>query len=285
MCGIYGIVRFNGSKFNNKLLRIVLKKLAIGSKIRGRDATGYAFMREDGATVFKHNVYADEFTELDNYKKVVRKNLPGNNKDGYPYSIIGHTRQMTLGTPTNPDNNHPIKTGSIIGVHNGMISNHREVFNFIKEHNGGKDIRIAQVDSEAIFALINHHSKTLKWPAKYSDKEVIGHVSDPTSQAITKAGGKLQGSYACAAVDSDNPTRVWLFRARGDMAIHYYRKERLLIFASVENFIKKAVSVYNFSEPDVLSIDTFSGMCFDASTGMYNSFKLDEPAYQTTYMY
>lgn len=276
MCGIYGIVKFDGTEFKNNLLRIILKKLAIASKIRGRDATGYAFGNEDAINIFKHNVYANQFTQLENYKRVVRDNMPSSGKLGWPYAVIGHTRHKTQGSPLNPDNNHPIRTGSIVGVHNGMIYNDDEVFDWLKEESKGEVKRIAQVDSEAIFAAVNYIAKTLKWPGKYTNSKLVGHVSNPTTQAITKAGSKLAGGYACALLDSDNPYKTWLFRGNGVMAVHYYRKEKLLIFASVAKFIEDAVEAYNFSDPDEIAVDAFSGLCIDSKNNKYSSFKLEQ---------
>lgn len=279
MCGIYGIARFKDSTFNIKLLRLVLKSLAINSKIRGRDATGYAFSRKDAVNIFKHNVFADQFIKLENYKKVVRENM-SNDEYGTPYSIIGHTRQRTKGTPMNPDNNHPIRTGSIVGVHNGMISNDDEIFNWLEKRTEGKLKRIAQVDSEAIFALIDYYSDTLKFPGKYTDKDIIGHADDPTSQAIALAGKRLHGSYACGLIDSDNPTKLWLFRANGQLAVNFYREEGLLIFASVDRFIEDAVKQYQFSDPDSIMVPANSGMCIDTENNCYNIFDLEAPKRQ-----
>ncbi len=273
MCGIYGIVKFKNSTFNTKLLRVILKKLALESKLRGRDATGYAFMQKNGINIFKHNVYADSFIDLKNYKKVVRENMLGEND---PCVVIGHTRQQTLGSPTNPNNNHPIRTGSIVGVHNGMISNHNEIFKWLNEQSSGKIKRIAQVDSEAIFSMIDYMSSTFKWPAKHSNNNnIFGHIGDPTSKAITRVAAKLRGSFACALLDADNPNNMWLFRGNGQLAVNYYRKEKLLIFASIERFIDKSVEVFNLSTPDTLNFEVDTGMCIDSKKGTYNMFDLD----------
>lgn len=276
MCGIFGIVRFNSSDFRPPVIRMILKKLAIESKVRGRDATGYAFGNEKAINIFKHNVYADQFTKLENYKQVVRANIPSSSKPGWPYAVIGHTRAQTQGTHMNPDNNHPIRTGSIVGVHNGVITNDDFVFSWLKKESDGEVKRIAQVDSEAIFAAVNYVSKTLKWPGKYTSSKLVGHVSDPTTQAIAKVSGKLYGGFACALLDADNPYKTWIFKANGQLAVHYYRKEKLLIFASVASFIEKAVDMYNFSDPDVISVDAHSGLCIDSETESYNTFTLQK---------
>lgn len=282
MCGIYGIVKFNGSSVESKVLKYILKELTLESKIRGRDATGYAFMGKNGATIYKHNVHSDNFVSLSNYKKVINENI-SNNEDGCPYSIIGHTRRKTLGTPSNPNNNHPIVVESIIGVHNGYITNHDAIFDEINKHCNNKNTRIAEVDSEAIFALINYYSKESKHPSICTNKDLIGNISNPTSTAIMKAAKKLEGSFTCALLDADNPARLWVFKAKGVLTINYYRKEKLLIFASIDQFIENAVSACNFSDPDTLLMPDFSGLCFDAVRGTYNSFALDRTNYTMVY--
>lgn len=283
MCGIYGIAIIKGSVFNQKLLRMILKKLAINSKIRGRDATGYAFSQKSGINVFKHNVFADQFVKLKNYKEVIRENLPGNNTYGMPYSVIGHTRSKTKGCPKNPLNNHPIRTGSIVGVHNGVISNDDSIFKLLNTESDGEVTRIAEVDSEAIFAMVNYYAMKNKFPAKYTSNNIIGHMSDPTSKAIAQASSKLIGSYACALIDADSPKYLWLFKGCGQLVVHYYREEKLLIFASTEAFIEDAVKLYGFSDPDSISINTHSGLCVDTETGKYDEFKLEPVNHRYSY--
>ena len=64
-----------------------------------------------------------------------------------------HTRYATQGIPEWNDNNHPIITGSVVGVHNGHVSNDDWMFKCVEDY-VGNDVRIAHVDSEAIFAAL-----------------------------------------------------------------------------------------------------------------------------------
>ena len=274
MCGIYGMAIFEGCKIKPAILRMILKNLAVESKVRGRDATGYAFTGKKGITIFKHNVYAEAFTQLDNYKKVVRENLPSFGGDQSPFSIIGHTRAQTQGCHTDPNNNHPIRTGTIVGVHNGQITNDDSIFSFLKTVSDGKVKRIGMVDSEAIFSLVDYFAKRHKFPSKYTAANVIGHIEDPTTTAISEAAERLAGGYACALTDSDNPKSLWLFKNTGALEVHYYREERLLIFASVERFIENSVKLYNFSDPDSIVVKNDSGMCINVLKGAYSMFDL-----------
>lgn len=72
--------------------------------------------------------------------------------------FIGHTRWATLGSPLNMHNNHPLRHGNIVGVHNGVLRNHESIFAIT-----GRYREDTQVDSEAIFASVNRwgHKKGL----------------------------------------------------------------------------------------------------------------------------
>ena len=272
MCGIFGIARFKHCKVKPAIIRMILRNLAVASKIRGKDATGYAFTGNKNITIFKHNVFADAFVELPNYKEVVRNNISSSDIFGTPYSVIGHTRMQTQGHNSNPFNNHPIKTGSIVGVHNGQISNDRSIFEDLRKN----DItRIAEVDSEAIFSLVDYHSKIFKTTTTHKQVSVLVPIKDPTTKAIIQASKKLRGSYACALVDADNPKSLWLFKNNGSLTVHYYEEEGLLIFASAESFIEKAITLYNFNSCNSIAVEADSGICVNIETGIYNAFKLE----------
>jgi len=111
---------------------------------RGRDATGAAWVNKSDPTskkttisVSKAPVPADLFAPyLDQMGRGVRR-------------AILHTRWATKGSPQNNLNNHPIVSGKIVGVHNGVLTNDDEIFDYFGEE------RKAQVDSEAAFALLN----------------------------------------------------------------------------------------------------------------------------------
>jgi predicted glutamine amidotransferase len=68
--------------------------------------------------------------------------------------FVGHTRWATHGSPENLLNNHPIRHGNIVGVHNGVIRNYRDVL-----AETGRWDSDAEVDSEAIFAAVNRFGK------------------------------------------------------------------------------------------------------------------------------
>jgi Glutamine amidotransferase domain len=68
--------------------------------------------------------------------------------------FVGHVRDSRRGgdgrgSASEPANNHPVRHGNIIGVHAGLISNHRRIL----ARTGRADDR-AEVDSEAVFAAV-----------------------------------------------------------------------------------------------------------------------------------
>ncbi len=270
MCGIYGFALNENVTIRGLVLRALLKNLTINAQSRGRDATGYAFTSALGVHIFKNNVCADKFIKSKNYRKTVQKYLTSTE---VPYSVIGHTRHQTQGSHMNPDNNHPIKTGSIVGVHNGMISNDDEKFTWLSKVTHGEIARIAQVDSEIIFSLINYLSKSFKFTANINDK-VMGKIDNPTSKAISETSGHLTGSFACASIDAENPKILWVFRGYGTATILEYKKEGLIIFASTKNIITESVSSLGFSEPEEIELPTFTGICINVETGKHNCFDL-----------
>lgn len=146
--------------------------MARAIEIRGRDATGVCLVGHRGVPrVIKSPHTATEFFQA-------RKGLGANAR-----TAMVHTRFGTQGKETNPLNNHPVEFGRLIGIHNGMIDNDFELFREHKWHRHG------EVDSEAIFAAIDH----------------LG---------IIEGLEAVEGSMAVAFVDRTEPDVLWL--ARGD---------------------------------------------------------------------
>ena len=65
-----------------------------------------------------------------------------------------HVRDYTKGHPTIAANNHPVRHGSVVGIHNGIIENDDELF---VRHGIARHEPEMTVDSEVIFALVDAH--------------------------------------------------------------------------------------------------------------------------------
>ena len=272
MCGIYGMLLLNGATPGPEH-KGILKRLMLASQLRGRDATGLSFAKEGGVFTIKHNTEASNFVKMDEVLKAIDDGFDPN-KNGKLYSVIGHTRAWTQGRPEINNNNHPIKCGSIVGVHNGVIGNDSSVFDWITQTTCGKTKRQAEVDSEAIFALINHYAVGNKedFYAAPLNKRLKHKL--PVMSAIVSAVPRLRGSMACAVQDIENPKAAWLFRTSGPVAIWHYKPEETIIFASTSSIIRGAVSPSKFSGPIDVPIDGDQGLCFNLETNEHISFNV-----------
>ena len=135
MCGIAGFSVTKNHKLDARDLAADLLDQIVS---RGYDATGMAWTDRDGRVWYvKADITAHQFIDT-----------LLNELDADAKTVILHTRWATKGDPAIEGNNHPIVRPGIVGVHNGVITNDDEVFNLLNVE------RLAEVDSEAAFALI-----------------------------------------------------------------------------------------------------------------------------------
>jgi len=134
--------------------------------------------------------------------------------DASTTAVVGHTRAATMGKPSMNSNNHPLIDGNIIGVHNGMLTNSRELRKQYPHE--------AEVDSASIFAMLNSLTKS-----EPLDTTTMSH-------AMTQ----LRGNYA--VVTADIRKLGSLFFAKDDQRplVMFYEEARgLLWFASTAEII------------------------------------------------
>ena len=174
MCGIAG---YSVSPDSELARTLAAQTLLAGIAERGADAVGYAY-RETGATcatVVKQRTPASKLLD--------RISVPDNTAE-----LLVHVRDYTKGHPSIAANNHPIRHGCVVGIHNGIIVNDDEL---LAEHTCARAEPRMTVDSEAIFALAAHSG------------------NDP------RALEELHGSMASAWLDEREPGLVFLARGVG----------------------------------------------------------------------
>src|SRR5919199_2476492 len=173
MCGIAGYSLSASSALDRTL---AAQALLAGIAERGADAVGYAYRRgESPVTIYKQRSGASALLE-----QVV---LPGSTTEA-----LIHVRDYTKGHPRIEANNHPIRHGAVVGVHNGIIFNDDEL---MEVHGFERAQPRMTVDSEAIFAL--------------------AEASDGSAKALEQ----LRGSMATAWLDERRPGTVFLARGVG----------------------------------------------------------------------
>src|SRR5437764_6990506 len=99
--------------------------------------------------------------------------------------LLVHVRDYTKGHPSIAANNHPVRHGPVVGIHNGIIVNDDEL---LARHDCARVEPRMTVDSEAIFAIAAH------------------------SRSDAHALEVLHGSMAAAWLDEREPDIVHLAR-------------------------------------------------------------------------
>ena len=135
MCGIAGYSLSVESGVDRTL---AAQSLLAGIAERGADAVGYAH-RSEGGRIAVHKQRSGATALLDEIA------VPSS-----ATQALVHVRDYTKGHPTIEANNHPIRHGAVVGIHNGVIANDDALFS---EHRIDRAEREMTVDSEIIFAL------------------------------------------------------------------------------------------------------------------------------------
>jgi len=173
MCGIAGYSLSASSSVERTL---AAQALLAGIADRGADAVGYAH-RVPGGGIEIHKQRSGASALLE---QVV---LPQNATEA-----LVHVRDYTKGHPRIEANNHPIRHGAVVGVHNGIIFNDDEL---MASHGFERAEPQMTVDSEAIFALAE------------------------SSGGRPEALEELRGSMATAWLDERRPGTIFLARGVG----------------------------------------------------------------------
>jgi glucosamine 6-phosphate synthetase-like amidotransferase/phosphosugar isomerase protein len=138
MCGIAGYSIGKSSELERTL---AAQALLAGIAERGADAVGYAHRSPgQGVSVHKQRSGASALLE--------EVTVPQSATE-----VLVHVRDYTKGHPTVAANNHPIRHGAVVGIHNGIILNDDEL---LAEHDCARREPGMTVDSEAIFAVAAH---------------------------------------------------------------------------------------------------------------------------------
>src|SRR3977135_1011520 len=139
MCGIAGYSLSTRSAVNRTL---AAQSLLAGIAERGADAVGYAYRGPEDAypVVAKQRTPASELLD--------RVSVPPRATE-----LLVHVRDYTKGHPSISANNHPVRHGPVVGIHNGIILNDDAL---LAPHACAPSEAPITLDSEAIFAIAAH---------------------------------------------------------------------------------------------------------------------------------
>lgn len=182
MCGLWGFKTEQNFKLSEKQRRLrsrAARALAVAMEDRGNESTGIATIKGKELVITKKAIMASEFLKIPAVKVEI---LTAD-------TLVGHTRLATIGAVVD-ENAHPFQYGAIVGVHNGHVSNWRELDDTV------------HVDSEVIFKKIDEH-----------DGDFV------------KAFAELRGGFAISWLDMNQPNNLHVV-THGN-PFFYFKSERL----------------------------------------------------------
>jgi hypothetical protein len=192
MCGIGFIYRLG----KRPIKKWQLQEMACELQMRGKDATGFALMDEDGKVyAWKTAKPAWVATADQEFHDWCDKSLSDHTR-----IMLCHTRAYTKGTPFTNANNHPLYAQPTIAglvVHNGMIRNDDGLFDANKSRAAFR--RSCQTDSDALRALLDHYGRI--------DKGLIKEMQ------------LAEGTAAVAAIHRASPGKLLLLRDSNPLVI------------------------------------------------------------------
>jgi glutamine phosphoribosylpyrophosphate amidotransferase len=169
MCGIAGFTIAPGVELDRTALA---RLLLAGIAERGTDATGYGFHAADGTVqVLKESLRLREFVE--------HVSLPEETGEA-----IFHVRGYTKGVPSVNDNNHPVRYGRAVVVHNGHLDNDDALF---RRYGVPRSTPHITVDSEAIAMLADRSGDIAAALTEVRGSAAVGVLWDDERGRLTLA--------------------------------------------------------------------------------------------------
>ena len=197
MCGIAGYSLSASSRVEQTL---AAQALLAGIAERGADAVGYAYVTPAGEIAI-HKQRSGASALLD---QVVLSTSAS--------EVLVHVRDYTKGHPRIEANNHPVRHGAVVGIHNGHIDNDEEL---MERYGFARAEPEMSVDSEVIFAVAEANGST-------------AHGFE-----------EFRGSLATAWLDEREPDLLYLARGVGrPLWVGTTRRE--LFFASTREALEIA---------------------------------------------
>ena len=175
MCGIIG--------YTGRLdARPVIINGLLALEYRGYDSAGISFFADDNSGIMTIKTTG----KVNN----LAEKLKNSDIKGTPVCGIGHTRWATHGG-VSEINSHPHTFRNVTLIHNGIIENYHSLANMLSEY--GR-FPVSQTDTEIAAMVIDYY--------------YTGDACD----AINKACGILEGSYAFCIMFADQPGVIYSIR-------------------------------------------------------------------------
>lgn len=202
MCGLFGFTRFGEEKIKD--LSDLTNALAAQSAIRGTDATGIAFCKENNVNILKES------------KSAYRLNLKHSDEIR---ALTGHTRHSTQGSEKKNYNNHPFsgkcRNGRFALAHNGVLINDAELMKTFK-------LPKTKIETDSYIAV-----------------QLLEYKKDLNFDSIKFMAEQIEGSFSFSILDDKNN----IYLVKGDSPIHilFFPKKKIYVYASTAEILWKSL--------------------------------------------
>lgn len=222
MCGIAGYSLSPDSTVERTL---AAQALLAGIAERGADAVGYAWRGDQGEI---------EITKLRGGASALLDEiaLPSSARQA-----LIHVRDFTKGHPGIAANNHPIRHGAVVGIHNGIIENDDAL---LAAYGIDREEPDMTVDSEAIFALVEHHRHNARALSQLRGAMAAAWMDERDSTTLYLARGRLRPLWIGRSSDelyfasTRRALRIVEAALQTRLRVHEVREGRLLSVAEGE---------------------------------------------------
>jgi glutamine---fructose-6-phosphate transaminase (isomerizing) len=233
MCGIVGAIA------NRDVVPVLIEGLK-RLEYRGYDSAGLAVVDGDSGNNDSagHNVRRVRRTG-----RVAEMEAAAKSEQFTARLGIGHTRWATHGGVTEA-NAHPHVSHGVALVHNGIIENHEEQRERLRQL--GYEFE-SQTDTEVIAHLIHHHLKS----------------GDNLLNALQRTVGELTGAYALAVVSRQEPDRLVCARMGCPLLVGLGEGENF-VASDVSAIVQATRKVIFLEEGDTAEVTRDGVRVFDA---------------------
>ncbi len=259
MCGIFGISVCKSEKSDARGVGHIVDALFVLSESRGKEAAGIAVDSGRNLRVFKEAVPASTMIRSREYKEFFAEASAWPDDPKRNLAVIGHSRLVTNGNSGISDNNQPVVSGGIVGVHNGIIVNDAELW---KAHANLK--RSSDVDTEVLLAIVR-------------EKITSGtNVSNAVAQGFDEIDGAasvalLFGDYDVLLLATNNGSHYYVYDDASKALV--FSSERLIL----ESLFKRVKSVRDlFADATIRQLRPNMALIQDLRTGSISSFSLTD---------
>ncbi len=205
ICAIFGFLN-HGKKVSNYVLKKLIKAISVCAEVRGTDATGISYIKNDKIVTFKKAKPAHK----------VKLYFPiGTN------AVIGHTRFTTQGSEKCNYNNHPFELEKGFALaHNGVLYNDKEL---CKKYM----LPDTKIETDSYIAV-----------------QLLEHFGSADMESIRSMSEVVEGSFTFTILRNDNT--LFLVKGSNPLTFYHFSELGIYVYASTKEILENALKVVGF---------------------------------------